>query len=200
MAVLGGGIDVVYPAENRGLYQRLRAEGAIWSEFPCGRPVDRQSFPQRNRLVAGMSDAVVVIESSEKGGSMITARFALEQGKTVFAVPGRVDSPASRGCHQLIRDGATLVESVEQLLEEMQFQQMDLPFGTPTQTAEKHMPQLDPDLAGLFAHFANGESWNPDQIAERTGAPIWEINTNLMRLELQRCIVKRTDGRYESCT
>jgi DNA processing protein len=200
MAVLGGGIDVIYPAENRGLYQRLREEGAIWSEFPCGRQVDRQSFPQRNRLVSGMSDAVVVIESSEKGGSMITARFALEQGKTVFAVPGRADSPSSRGCHQLIRDGATLVESVDQLLEEMQFQQLDLPFLTPASPGEQQRPKLDPELGKIHSLFANGESWNADKVAEITGAPIWEVNTNLMRLELQRCIVKRADGRYESCT
>ena len=108
-AVLGCGIDIVYPPENLALYRRIEAEGAILSEFPFGRRADRQSFPMRNRVVAGIAEAVVVVETDVSGGSMITARFAGEQGRLIFAVPGRIDQNTSAGCHQLIRDGATLL-------------------------------------------------------------------------------------------
>src|SRR5688572_18783814 len=120
-AVLGTGIDIIYPPENIELYRRIEAEGAIISEFPFGRRADRQSFAMRNRIVAGMSQAVVVVESDVSGGAMITARFAGEQGRQLFAVPGRIDQPTSAGCHQLIRDGATLLTSVDDILSELNY-------------------------------------------------------------------------------
>jgi DNA processing protein len=114
-AVLGCAVDIIYPPGNLDLYRRMQAEGAILSEFPLGRRADRQSFAMRNRIVAGMSEAVVVIESDVDGGAMITARFAGEQGRLIFAVPGRIDQSTSAGCHQLIRDGATLMTGVDDL-------------------------------------------------------------------------------------
>ncbi|MBM3872361.1 MAG: DNA-protecting protein DprA [Verrucomicrobia bacterium] len=118
-AVLGTGVDLVYPPENRALTERIAREGALLSEFRLGRPADRQSFAMRNRIVAGMSAAIVVVESDVDGGSMITARFAAEQGRVVLAVPGRIDQPTSAGCHQLIRDGAVLLTSVEDVVDEL---------------------------------------------------------------------------------
>ena len=119
VGVLGCGIDIVYPPENKDLYERMMREGAILSEFPLGRPADRQTFPMRNRIVAGMCEAVIVVESARKGGSLITARMAGEQGRNVYAFPGRVDQETSAGCHELIRDGAGLVTCAEDILEDL---------------------------------------------------------------------------------
>lgn len=109
-AVLGHGLERTHPPGALALRRRMVKQGCVLSEFPIGRPPDRQTFPQRNRLVAALCQAVVVIETDNEGGSLITARFAMDLGRPVCATPGRVDSPASRGCHALIRDGATLVD------------------------------------------------------------------------------------------
>lgn len=121
-AVLGCGVDVIYPPENSQLYNRIiNSGGCIISEFPMGMRADKQCFPIRNRIVSGMSLATVVIESDDRGGSMITARLAAEQGRDVFALPGRVDSIESRGCHALIRDGVTLARNAEDIIDELKF-------------------------------------------------------------------------------
>jgi DNA processing protein len=119
IAVLGSGIDVVYPAEHGDLYERIAAQGAVISEAPPGAPPTRSSFPVRNRIISGLSLGVVVVEASEKSGALITADHALEQGREVFAVPGSVNSAQSRGSHRLLRDGAKLVESVDDILEDL---------------------------------------------------------------------------------
>ena len=121
VAVLGCGIDIVYPPENLDLYRRIAETGAVLSEFPFGRKADRQTFPMRNRVVSGISEGVIVVESDASGGAMITARFAGEQGRLIFAVPGRIDQATSHGCHQLIRDGATLLTSVDDVLSELNY-------------------------------------------------------------------------------
>jgi DNA processing protein len=120
-AVVGTGIDVIYPPENLGLYRRIAEAGAVLSECPFGRTADRDSFPMRSRLISGICEAVVVVESDRLGGAMTTARFAGEQGRLLFAVPGRIDLPTSVGPNQLIRDGATLLMGVEDLLQEIQY-------------------------------------------------------------------------------
>ena len=122
IAVLGSGIDVVYPPEHIALYERIAAAGAVLSEYPPGTPPTRSSFPVRNRIISGLALGVVVVEAPEKSGALITAAHALEQGREVFAVPGSVNSTQSRGSHQLLRDGARLVESVEDILEELSWQ------------------------------------------------------------------------------
>ena len=116
IAVLGTGLDIVYPAENVKLYQRIAEQGAVITQFPFGRKGDKQSFPIRNRIVAGMTQGTVVVEANRASGALITANFAAEYGRTVYAVPGRVDSPRSAGCHDLIKDGAQLCESAEDVL------------------------------------------------------------------------------------
>jgi DNA processing protein len=121
VAVLGSGVDVVYPVENADLYQAiLRSGGAIMSEYPPGTRPDRWRFPARNRIIAGIASAVVVVEAGEKGGALITARLAAELGRPVFVVPGDIDRPASIGCNRLIRDGAHPVLGVDDLLAEIE--------------------------------------------------------------------------------
>jgi DNA processing protein len=119
IAVLGSGVDVVYPPENRNLYKRIIDQGAVLSEFPMSSPPEGGHFPKRNRIISGLSMGVVVVQAGMESGSLITANYALEQGREVFAVPGNVGSDSSRGTHQLIKDGAKLAESSEDILEEV---------------------------------------------------------------------------------
>ncbi len=199
-AVLGTGIDLIYPPENLDLYRRVEAGGAIVSEFPFGRRADRQSFAMRNRIVAGLCAAVVVVESDVDGGSMITAKFAGEQGRPLFAVPGRIDQPTSAGCHQLIRDGATLCTSVDDILADLQ----SLPGLHPAARAEvrgtaaKPQPTLTEPEAKTHAAFAGGEILTLDTLIEKTGLPYADLAPALMMLELKKLVTKRLDGTYEA--
>jgi DNA processing protein len=119
IAVLGCGLDIIYPPENEKLFMEIAARGAVITEFPFGTQPNAPNFPSRNRIISGMSLGVVVMEAGEKSGSLITARIALDQGREVFAVPGSIDSAGSRGTHQLIRQGAKLIENVHDILEEI---------------------------------------------------------------------------------
>ncbi len=200
-AVFGCGLDIVYPPEHLELYRRLSGSGVLFSEFPFGRRADRQSFPQRNRVVAGLCDAIVVVESDARGGSMITARFAGENGRMVFAVPGRVDQPASRGCHQLIRDGATLLTGVDDLVQELRYMQLDLKLGDRPEAGERDDRSLGSCSAEerrILEHLDNGEVRNPDELARESGLPLYAVSASLVMLELKRLVVKRADGAYQS--
>lgn len=198
-AVLGCGLDIIYPPENLDLYRKIAANGIVVSEFPFGRRADRQSFPMRNRVVAGACQAVVVVESDTNGGSMITARFSGEQGRMIFAVPGRIDQTGSRGCHALIRDGATLVTSVDEILDE--FNYLDgmrpLPIGEAGGSAGTG-PELEGDEAALYACFRGGSLLNMDTLAGLTGLPVPAVSAALMSMELKRIVRKRADGCFES--
>lgn len=200
-AVLGCGIDIIYPPENFDLYRRIEAGGAVLSEFPFGRRVDRQSFAMRNRIVAGMSEAVVVIESDVDGGAMITARFAGEQGRLIFAVPGRIDQNTSAGCHQLIRDGATLLTSVDDILNELNYLDGLRPAPIaekPADVATGRPANLTPDEARVFECFRGGGILTPDTLAAETGLSAAALSATLMMLELKRLIAKRADGAFEA--
>jgi DNA processing protein len=198
VAVLGCGLDIVYPPENLELYKKIAQQGALASEFPLGRRADRQTFPMRNRVVAGMSEAVIVIESDAAGGSMITARFAGEQGRQIMVIPGRIDQSSSAGCHQLIRDGATLVTSVDDILEELR-------YARPTQT-EIELPvepaapyvELSPLEQDILKCFDGGQLCLPDQISQQLNRSSAEVSASLMSLEIKRQIAKRADGRFEA--
>jgi DNA processing protein len=119
VAFLGHGIDRVYPAENRDLAHRIAEHGALCSEYPLGSPPRGEHFPQRNRLISGLSLGTLVIEAAKRSGSLISARLASEQGREIFAIPGSIHNPLSRGCHQLIKQGAKLVESADDIVSEL---------------------------------------------------------------------------------
>ncbi len=201
-AVLGCGIDIIYPPENLELYRRIAAEGgAILSEFPFGRRADRQSFAMRNRIVAGMCDTTIVVESDVDGGAMITARFAGEQGRLIFAVPGRIDQSTSAGCHQLIRDGATLLTSVDDILNELNYLDglRPAPIGEkPSEVAAGRPANLTSDEAKVFECFRGGAILTPDALAAATGLAAGALSATLMMLELKRLIAKRSDGAFEA--
>jgi DNA processing protein len=200
-AVLGTGIDIIYPPENLELYRRIEADGAILSEFPFGRRADRQSFAMRNRIVAGMCEAIIVVESDVDGGAMITARFAGEQGRLIFAVPGRIDQNTSAGCHQLIRDGATLMTSVDDLLSELNYLDGLRPAPIPAKPGEPSNGRpgnLNPEEAQVFECFRGGAILSPDALATQTGLPAAQLSATLMMLELKRLVAKRADGAFEA--
>ena len=202
VAVLGCGLDIIYPPENLDLYRRIAETGAVVSEFPFGRRADRQSFPMRNRVVSGLSLATVVIESGNSGGSMITARFAGEQGRHLFAVPGRIDQHASAGCHQLIRDGATLLTSVEELVAELNFGgqlRLNLEAGESEAEGRQKQPVVDLDETerAVADCLSDGGILYPDSIARFTGFPVPAVTASLMMLELKGVVSKRADGAFE---
>lgn len=200
-AVLGTGIDIIYPPENLELYRRIEADGAILSEFPYGRRADRQSFAMRNRIVAGMCDATIVVESDVDGGAMITARFAGEHGRLLFAVPGRIDQNTSAGCHQLIRDGATLMTGIDDLLSELSYLDglRPQPIGEkPADIAAGRPAHLTTEEARVFECFRGGGILTPDALLGTTALTAAQLSATLMMLELKRLIAKRSDGAFEA--
>jgi DNA processing protein len=182
IGVLGCGVDMVYPTEHRGLAAEIRHRGAVISELVPGTPPLSHFFPLRNRIISGLSRAVVVIEAGEKSGSLITARLALEQGRDVLAVPGNVLNGRNRGGHALLRDGAKVVETADDILEELNLPAADA--GTAEQPSA-----ADPLLACLPA----GECCDLDAIVERSGIAIERVLPRLLDLEL-RGLVKRAGG------
>jgi len=198
VAVLGNGLDIIYPPENVDLYRSIGDEGgAVISEFPFGRRADKQTFPMRNRLVSGMSVAVIVVESAAAGGSLITARFAGEQGRLICAVPGRIDQKTSAGCHQLIRDGALLLSSVEDLLEEIEYAS-HVPMVSEAKKEESLELDLEPEERSLLEHFRGGENLTVDELSHAMDISSSQAAATLMMLEIKGCVAKRTDGAYEA--
>lgn len=187
-AVLGHGLDLTYPPEALKLRRRMTERGCLLSEFPLGRPADRQSFPQRNRIVAGLVQAVIVVETDVDGGSMITARFAGDLGKTLCALPGRVDSPTSRGCHALIRDGAVLVSSLDDILAEL---------GEARGQLVLPLEQLSAADARWLRHFGGGTAHDSESLAQVASCSHAEAAVALTMLEIQGQLIRRTDGRHE---
>ena len=202
--ILGCGIDIIYPPEHLDLFRRIASQGAVLSEFPLGRGADRQTFPMRNRLIAGISRATVVVESDVNGGSMITARQAIDHGREVFAVPGRIDQASSRGCHKLIREAeAKLLTGVEDILEEWTFTgqleiKMDQPLPMATPASAEALAGLGEDAQKIFALLHGGKTVFPDELADQTELPSARISASLLLLELKRLVVKRADGRFEA--
>src|SRR5690606_8137026 len=125
IAVLGSGIDVIYPGRHRDLARKIEQQGAVVTEYPPGTPPDRFNFPPRNRIISGLSRGVVVVEAPERSGALITVDFAAEQGRDAFAVPGPVHASSSAGCLRILREGATLVRSAEDVLEDLHIRPVD---------------------------------------------------------------------------
>jgi DNA processing protein len=184
VAVLGCGADIVYPAEHRALAGAIARGGAIVSELAPGTPPQPHFFPRRNRIISGLSRAVVIVEAGEKSGSLITARSALEQGRDVLAVPGSVLTERNRGGHALLRDGAKIVETADDILEEIG---IGAPAGGRTAAAT-----ADPILGSL----APGEPSSIDDISERTGLTAARLLPRLCDLELRGLLRRAGGGRF----
>lgn len=184
LAVIGSGLDCVYPPSNRELAGQIAEQGALMTEFPFGRQPDRTTFPIRNRIVSGLSTGIVVVEAGLKSGALITARQAAEQGRNVFVVPGRIDSPASQGCHELIRCGAALVRSVEDILAEYEFL---LRPGVLPAVGARPAPVLNADEASVFKLLDDGEQ-DIDSLIRASGLPTATVSSVLVCLEMKRMI------------
>jgi DNA processing protein len=186
VAVIGTGLDKVYPAANRELAHRLAQEGTIISEFPLGTPPLAANFPRRNRIISGLSLGCLVVEASVQSGSLITARMALEQGREVFAIPGSIHSPQSKGCHALIKQGAKLVENAQDILEELGYQSTAKTVGI----APEHP---------LFVHLGF-DPLAAETLAQRSGLTIGELSAILLQLELDGIVASLPGGLYQRIT
>jgi DNA processing protein len=195
-AVLGTGIDVIYPPENLGLYRRIAETGAVLSEFPFGRAADRDSFPMRSRVVSGICEAVVVVESDLWGGAMTTAKFAGEQGRLIFAVPGRIDQSTSGGSNQLIKDGATLLTGVDDLLQEIQYLGGLRPAPLPGGPAAEVRRALGEDEARILYHLRGAAPQAPAELTAATGLSARAVAAALALLENAGYVARRADGSY----
>ncbi len=190
IAVLGAGINVVIPAENAELFERVAANGALITQFPFNRPGDKQSFPIRNRIVAGMTLGTVVVEGNLTSGALITANFAAEYGRQVFAVPGRIDSPRSKGCHDLIKKGAKLCEGAEDILSE--FEYLFPPSNRPPSAAQTGtLPALELSENEQRVYDAlNSEELTTDDVIRKSGLPSSAVSVALLSLEMKRLITQ----------
>jgi DNA processing protein len=197
-AVLGTGLDVIHPPENLGLYRRIAEQGAILSELPFGRSADRDSFARRSRLLSGVCEAVVVVESDPWGGAMATAKFAGEQGRLLFAVPGRIDQSTSAGCNQLIKDGATLLTKVEDILQEIQFLGGLRPAPVRRgAAAEPAAPEgLGPDEARILYCLRGGTSVGAADLVAQSGLPPAAVRDALIVLATRGFVTVNAEGAY----
>jgi DNA processing protein len=194
IAVLGTGINRVTPPENAELFQRIAAHGALVTQFPFDRPPDRQSFPIRNRIVAGMTLGTVVVEAGLHSGALITANFATDYGRQVFAVPGRIDSPQSKGCHDLIKKGAKLCESAEDILSEFEylFPPSNRPAAGPQPAPGPALELSESEQRVLAA--VGPEERSVDEIIQATGLSAAVVSVTLLSLEMKR-LVKPLPGK-----
>lgn len=200
VAVIGCGLDRVYPSRHRRLAERIVAQGLLVSEYPPGTPARSAHFPQRNRIISGLSRGVLVVEAGLKSGSLITARLALEQGREVFAIPGSVHNPVARGCHQLLRQGATLVETVDDILTELgTWWSLQGGAGQGSDPAEKPVPDEAP-IAGLASReiaVFQALGYDPqstDALSLATGLSADQLMQSLLLLELQGLVSSAPGG------
>jgi DNA processing protein len=210
VAVIGTGADRIYPARNAELAREIAARGALLSEFPLGTPPLRSNFPRRNRLIAGLAGGVLVVEAALGSGSLITARLATESGREVFAIPGSIHSPLSRGCHRLIREGAKLVETAEDVLEELRG-----PLGWPPAAPSRTAPRpsrtraadrdagdgaapapADEATARLLAALGH-DPVDMDTLAQRSGLTVDALYAILLPLELDGLVARLPGGRFQ---
>jgi len=191
LAVVGTGIDRIYPPGNAGLAHEIAERGAIVSEFPLGTPPVRTNFPRRNRIIGGIGLGCLVVEAAMHSGSLITARQAADYGREVFALPGSIHSPLSKGCHWLIKQGAKLVESADDILEEFGVAAVrDVRAGPPHAPVDEHVGHL---LAALGT-----ETLSIDALCERTGLTAEVASAMLLTLELDGYVARLAGGLYQS--
>lgn len=186
IAVIGTGLDVIYPASNKLLYQKIRENGLIISEFSLGTPPATSNFPRRNRIIVGLSKACLVIESAIDGGSMISANFALESGREVLAIPGSIHNPMARGCHKLIKMGAKLCETANDLLDEIKYIYVE----------DTKNNMNDEDIDPILVKMGYDEV-SIDTICQSLKIDFGELCAKLLELELDGKIVSCGNGRYQ---
>ena len=195
VCVLGTGINIVFPPENQELFERIAAHGAVVTQFPFNRNGDRQSFAIRNRIVAGMTLGTVVVEANLSSGALITANFATEYGRQVFAVPGRIDSPRSKGCHDLIKKGAKLCEGAEDILSEFEYL-----FPPSNRSAAGNDGGILPALElpenekKILDCVPATDEASIDEVIRRSGLPASAVNAGLLSLEMKR-VVRQLPGK-----
>lgn len=190
IAVVGTGLDRVYPARHRALARRIADQGVLVSEYPLGTPPLPHHFPQRNRILCGLAGGTLVVEAALQSGSLITARLCADQGKDVFAIPGSIHSPLSRGCHALIRQGAKLVESVQDIMEEFPHWH--------AASASRDAASANTDIETCPVLDALGhEPSTLDQLQARTGWPTASLQVRLMELELESAVARLPGGYFQ---
>jgi DNA processing protein len=187
IAVMGTGPDVFYPKGNFQLAQRVASEGCVVTEFPLGTPAAAGNFPRRNRLISGLARAVLVVEANERSGSLVTARCALQQGRDVLAMPGSIHSPLSKGCHKLIREGATLVECAADVLAQL---------GLATDLAPAAAAERASTRDSLLQAIGDAPA-TPDQLVQRTGLAAADVAARLCLLHLEGWIEEVPGGRFQ---
>ena len=192
IAFVGTGIDRVYPARNRDLAHEIGARGAIVSEFPLGTPAAAANFPRRNRLISGLARGVLVVEAAIESGSLITARLAGEQGREVFAIPGSIHSPQTKGCHRLIKEGAKLVETAQDILEELKWATS---LTTPSTVEQASDGGLDEHATILS--LMGFDPYSLDELIGRSGLTAEALSVILLHLELEGQIATLPGGRYQ---
>jgi len=195
VCVLGTGINIVFPPENQELFERIAASGAVITQFPFNRKGDKQSFAIRNRIVAGMTLGSVVVEADLHSGALITANFATEYGRQVFAVPGRIDSPRSKGCHDLIKKGAKLCEGAEDILSE--FEYLFPSSNKPPSVGETGvLPalELSENEQKIYDALRLEDETSIDEVIRRSGLPSSAVSVGLLSLEMKR-VVKQLPGK-----
>lgn len=188
IAAVGTGLDIVYPAKHRQLAHDIAERGLLISEFPLGTPSMAQNFPRRNRIISGLARGCLVVEANLQSGSLITARLAAEQGREVFAIPGSIHSPVAKGCHQLIKQGAKLVDSIHDILEELG----ELP-ALETGTAQTADPETENPLLVCMGY----DAVTMDGLIERSGLTSESLSSMLLVLELEGKVASLPGGRYQ---
>jgi DNA processing protein len=196
IAFLGHGIDRVYPASNKALAEEIAASGALVSEFPLGTHPGREHFPQRNRLISGLSLGTLVVEAARRSGSLITARLAGEQGREVFALPGSIHNPLAKGCHQLIRQGAKLVETSDDIVTELAPLASQILQNTMESTSKENSTESLDDEYVQLRNYIGHDPIGVDELAENSGLTIDQVSSMLLILELHGEIESLSGGRY----
>jgi DNA processing protein len=198
VAVLGSGLDAIFPRQHRALAARIAAQGALVSQFPPGAPPTRANFPRRNRTISGLTLGTLVVEAAQRSGSLITARLALQQRRKVFAIPGSIQNPLARGCHALIRSGAILVESTDQILHELKFRQSKQGLGSSegASCAAAGSPLLLDKDYKILLDALGFEPASVDVLVQRTGFPSQSVTSMLLFLELEDVVGLHAGGRY----
>lgn len=196
VAVMGTGIDRIYPARHHELADRISASGALVTEYPPGTPPRRQHFPERNRIITGLALGTLIVEAARQSGSLISARLAAEQGREVFAIPGSIHNALARGCHRLIREGAKLVETADDILGEL------APLASHLLTEERECAEDEKEIDTVseeHRNLLNAMGFDPvsvDELLPRSGLTIAELSSMLLILELEGRIEKLPGGRY----